>query len=122
MTNSGETEVTNKAPAIHIDRRHQANPKETDGDKAVRLAAAEIDEGKWKLSAAAAAEMNEMPGIALRDGPTPNVVPWNQGDFDRTDASLVLGEHPRVQEALARMEQEKARATKTARSTRSWRR
>jgi hypothetical protein len=37
-------------PAIHIDRKHQSAPKETDGDKAVRLAADEIEGGRWKLS------------------------------------------------------------------------
>jgi hypothetical protein len=97
-------------PAVHIDRRHQSAPSETDGDKAVRLAAEEISAGKWKLPEEAAREMNEVPGLALRDGVTPDVKPWTQEDFDRTDQSLVLGEHPRVQEALARMEREKSEA------------
>jgi len=94
-------------PAIHIDRRHQSAPSETEADKAVRLAGNEIAEGKWKLSPEAQTELNEVPGLALRDGPTPEAVPWSQQDFDRTDQSLVLGEHPRVQEALARLEQQK---------------
>ena len=97
---------------IHIPREHQSAPKETDADKAVRQAAVEIDEGKWKLSPEAETELNEVPGIALRDGATPNVKPWEQADFDRTDQSLVLGEHPRVQEALAKLEEQKTECVK----------
>ena len=91
-----------KSPAVHIDRRHQSAPSETEADKAVRLAAQEIDEGHWQLTREQQVEMGEVPGIALRDGLTPDVKPWSQEDFDRTDESLVLGQHPRVMEALAK--------------------
>jgi hypothetical protein len=102
---------TVKMPFIHIDRRHQKAPKESDGDKAVRQASMEIDEGKWMLPDEAAREMNEVPGLALRAGTADSIDPiknpWSQEDFDRTDGSLVVGQHPRVVEALARMEREK---------------
>jgi hypothetical protein len=97
-----------KFPAVHIDRRHQSAPRETEADQAVRKAAEEIDGGRWKLTREQQTELNEVPGIALRDGPTPDQAPWSQADFDRTDQSLVLGEHPRVQEALAKLEEQKS--------------
>ena len=105
------SKTIDKMPAIHIDRKHQSAPKETDGDKAVRLAADEIEGGRWKLSKEQETEMDVVPGLALRDGITPDVKPWSQEDFDRTDQSLVIGQHPRVVEALARMEAEKSEAT-----------
>lgn len=97
-----------KMPAVHIDRRHQSAPKETEADAAVRQAAEEIDGGRWTLTKEQATELGEVPGIALRDGVTPDVLPWGQGDFDRTDESLVLGQHPRVVEALAKLEEQKS--------------
>ena len=105
------SKTIDKMPAIHIDRKHQSAPKETDGDKAVRLAADEIEGGRGKLSKEQETEMDVVPGLALRDGITPDVKPWSQEDFDRTDQSLVIGQHPRVVEALARMEAEKSEAT-----------
>ena len=94
-------------PAVHIDRRHQSAPAETEADKAVRLAGNEIMEDQWNLSREQQVELDAVPGIALRDGATPDVKPWTQADFDRTDQSLVLGQHPRVVEALAKLEQQK---------------
>lgn len=98
-------------PAIHIDPEHQSAPKETDADKAVRQAAEEIEGGRWGLSREQANELDAVPGLALRAGTAeavdPDKNPWTQADFDRTDESLVLGEHPRVQEALAKLEEQK---------------
>lgn len=102
----------NRAPAVHIDRRHQSAPKETDADKAVRLAAQEIDEGKW---VAPADEMN-MPDVALMTGPRGRAQEFaQQGRFDMnaletTRQTLDLGKHPRVIEALAKLEEEKSTA------------
>jgi hypothetical protein len=108
------SEETDKFPAVHIDRRHQKAPKEAEADKAVRLAAEEIDKGQWTLPAETATEMGEIPGVALRAGTAdfidPAKNPWGQKDFDATDQSLVLGEHPRVLEALQKMEEQKSEA------------
>jgi hypothetical protein len=99
---------TGKFPAVHIDRRHQSAPRETEADKAVRLAADEIREGHWKPDQKALDEIDSVPGLALRAGNAEAVnAPWTQQDFDQTDESLVLAGHPRVQEALARLEAEK---------------
>jgi hypothetical protein len=93
---------------IHIERRHQSAPAETPADKAVALAAEEIDKGQWKPSAEALNEIDAVPGMALRTGTQEYLKqPYTQADFDQTDESLILGEHPRVQEALAKLEQER---------------
>jgi hypothetical protein len=100
--------MTEKAHAVHIDRRHQSAPKETDADKAVRLAAEEIHDGKWMPARDAMLEMDQVPDVALRAGTGDEITrPWTMQDFRNTDESLLLGEHPRVKEALAKLEQEK---------------
>jgi hypothetical protein len=103
----------NKSPVIHIDRRHQSAPKETDADKAVRLAAEEISEGKWTPNKEKLTQLDDMP-IALTSGSAKEARRVAEGatyqDFETTRQSLILGEHPRVIEALARLEQEKSTA------------
>lgn len=99
-------------PAVHIAPEHQSAPKESEADKAVRAAQEEIHEGKWQPSEEAMREAREVPDIALRAGTREYVErPHSLADFERTDETLLLGEHPRVQEALARLESEK-RASK----------
>lgn len=99
--------------AVHIPPEHQSAPKETDADKAVKRAAQEIHEGQWRPSDEALGEIEGLPSIALRAGDAAALgAPLTRGDFDRTDESLVLSEHPAVQEALAKLEQEK-RASKS---------
>ena len=102
-----------EAPAVHIDRRHQSAPSETEADKAVRLAAAEIDEGKWTPNKEKLTQLDDMH-IALSAGPAQEARRVSEGatfqDFETTRQTLILGEHPRVIEAMARLEQEKSTA------------
>jgi hypothetical protein len=69
------------APAIIIARKHQSAPKEHWADKEMRLAAQEIVDGKVKIS----------------DQPEEF---WDYGQ------TQTVAEHPRVKEALARLEKE----------------
>lgn len=109
----GEEFQNGKAPAVHIAAHHQSAPKETEADKAVRLAAREIDEGKWRPNPEKLTQLDDMP-IALAAGTGKEARRIAEGaeykDFEQTRESLILGEHPRVIEALARLEQEKSTA------------
>lgn len=95
-----------------IPPEHQSAPKETDADKAVRLAAQEAYEGKWVPPDAQTA-LDDV-NIALAAGPRQHVKRVAEGatfeDFQQTRESLQLGQHPRVIEALAKLEQEKRTA------------
>lgn len=88
-----------------IPAKHQSSPKEHEADRAIRDAAQEIHDGKW---------VDERPEdeltIALGGGTAEEAEriannPTVQ-DFQNTADSLTLGRHPRVIEALARMEKE----------------
>jgi hypothetical protein len=70
------------APLVIIPRRHQSAPSEHWADKELRLAAEEIDKGQFKVP--------QDPEEMFNYGPT-----------------QFLARHPRVQEALAKLEQEK---------------
>lgn len=97
-----------EAPALHIARHHQAAPQPTWADKEMLKAAQEIDEGQFTPDA------EELPlPIALRVGKHPASY---QGaadieDYARTRASLMLTQHPRVKEALERLEKERDHST-----------
>lgn len=97
---------------VIIPREHQSAPKETDADKAVRLAAEEIHEGKWVPPDPQTA-LDDV-NIALAAGPREMVKRVAEDptyeDFEQTRESLILGQHPRVIEALAKLEQEKRTA------------
>lgn len=102
----------NRAHAVHIDRRHQSAPKETEADKAVRLAAAEIDEGKWRLDQGQQLEADALPTVALRAGTAEYLKSdLSQADYDHTENSLMIAEHPRVQEALRNLEEQRVKST-----------
>jgi hypothetical protein len=98
--------------AIHIPPEHQSAPKETEADKAVRQAAEEIREGKWVPPDAQSA-LDDV-NIALAAGDRTHVKRVAEeatfDDFQQTRESLMLGQHPRVIEALAKLEEEKRTA------------
>lgn len=99
---------------VHIPTEHQSAPKETDADKAVRQAAEEIHEGKWvpRDPQSGVDDLN----IALTAGPRAHAKRVAEDatfeDFQQTRESLILAQHPRVIEALAKLEEEK-RAART---------
>lgn len=70
----------NQAPAVHIPIEHQSAPKQSEADKAVRLAMQEVHEGKF----------------------TPIV----DEEFFDVGWTALLAQHPRVQDALAKLERE----------------
>jgi hypothetical protein len=103
---------------VIIPVEHQSAPKETEADKAVRAAAQEIDEGKWVPNTEAKTAVDDM-NIALYAGPQAEAQrvaergKFNRqvlNDFDHTRNSLAIGQHPRVIEALAKLEEEKRTA------------
>jgi hypothetical protein len=103
--------------AAHIPREHQSAPKETEADKAVRAAAEEIDAGKW-VPPDAQSSVDDI-NIALYTGPRKEAArvaergKFNKrvlSDFEKTRASLQIGQHPRVIEALAKLEEQKRTA------------
>jgi hypothetical protein len=70
------------APLVIIPRRHQSAPGEHWSEKELRLAAEEIDNGQFQ-------------------------VPQDPNEFFNYGPTQFLARHPRVQEALAKLEQEK---------------
>lgn len=97
---------------VHIPLEHQSAPKETEADKAVRSAAAEIHEGKWVPPDAQSA-LDDV-NIALAAGERKHVKRVAEDasyeDFQQTRESLILGQHPAVIEALAKLEEQKRTA------------
>jgi hypothetical protein len=101
---------TAAAPAVHIPRQHQSAPAEHWADKEVRLASDEIRSGQFTPALGEdeflAASVGMQRGPEIRD---PNSL--SRGEVaelqQETLDSLALAQHPRVQEALARLEQEK---------------
>jgi hypothetical protein len=98
-------EGKNKAPAIHIAPEHQSSPKKTWADKEVEKAAEEIRTGQFKP---VLSEEDELFNVGLHRGE----LPGSPLDIDPTSArdSMALAQHPRVIEALKRLEQEKVEA------------
>jgi hypothetical protein len=103
----------NVSPALHIARRHQSAPKATELDVAVRKAAEEIDGGRWIEDPRANPE-KELDGMGLTQ-PTGRLddVVRRMGPHDGFAAEVQqgralsqLGRHPRVQEAIEKLESE----------------
>lgn len=98
----------NKSAALHIPRHHQSAPKEHWADKEVRLAAEEISEGQFTPSY----DEDDVLAVGLQRGldiANPSALS-NQEKLtlaDQTADSMALAQHPRVQDALRRLEQEK---------------
>lgn len=103
--------VLTGAPALHIARRHQSAPKAHPADKAIRQAAEEIDGGRYVEDPHGEAVMDNL-GLALGLGTgkvaTGGVMSMEefQREADTTQVLNQLGRHPRVVEALERMQTE----------------
>jgi hypothetical protein len=94
-----------KAPAVIVPVEHQSAPKEHPADRAIMQAAEEIDSGRYKPPTDI---LEHMPNVALRTG-TPEMLekPVTRADYAHTENTIILAEHPRVKEALARLAQER---------------
>lgn len=93
--------------AVHIPVEHQSAPKESWADKEVRKAAEEIASGQFQPTI----DEDDFLAVGLARG-TAVKDPSKTGPeklrvLQETADSLALAQHPRVQEALARLEQEK---------------
>lgn len=99
-----------EAPAIHIAPEHQSAPKESWADKEVALAAEDIRTGGFRPDLSDDADLIGMVGmnrsLSLQD-PRLATAEDKLAQFGEMADSLALAQHPRVQEALARLEQEK---------------
>ena len=103
-----------KMPAIHIPEEHRATAKEHDVDRALREAATEAAEHRWTPDPGTE-QQDAMTGTGLAlgmggEGVAVGAKP-RLSEFQRTyEENQVLArleEHPRVAEALAKMEREK---------------
>lgn len=103
-----------KAPAVIIPEKHQSAPKQHPVDKEILKAADEIDSGRYTPPAEQLKEFDQLPNVALRTG-TPEMLehPVSRADFAHTENTLILAEHPRVKEAMARLEKERDDARTT---------
>jgi hypothetical protein len=96
-----------KAPAVHIPVEHQSAPNESWADKEVRKAAEEIVTGQFTPVLE-----DDDPLRVLSIGVQRGQLPKNPDDVDMNSLmqTNLLIQHPRVQEALARLEREKCDA------------
>jgi hypothetical protein len=102
-----------QSPALHIARKHQSSPKETDLGRAVKKAAEEIDGGRWIDDDTGSPERAlDGMGLTLPTGELDSVRRrmGMHGQFaqevDTTRTLNKLGRHPRVQEAIEKLQGE----------------
>ncbi len=96
-----------ESPAVVIQRRHQSAPKTHWIDEEVRKAAVEIDEGRYVADESSVGVLDKL-GISLglgSGGVAKGEMPTLE-DFRATRELNQLGRHPRVLEALERLQQE----------------
>jgi hypothetical protein len=96
------------APALHIPREHQSAPKEHWADKEVAKAAEEIRSGQF----VPAEETDNFLAVGLQRGaqlrnPAAMAGAEKLDLVDQTSDSMLLAQHPRVQDALRRLATEK---------------
>ena len=101
----------NQSPVLHIPREHQSAPKEHWADKEVRLAADEIESGQFTP----VRDEDDFLAVGLNRGASiadPAALDGAEKlrRIAETADSLALAQHPRVQEALRRLETEKREA------------
>ena len=90
-----------EAPAIHIAPEHQSAPAKSWADKEVEKAAEEIRTGQFVPQD----DPDDVVPVVLQRGQ--QIKDPSKIDFDSMQGSMALAQHPRVQEALARLEMEK---------------
>lgn len=102
-----------QSAALHIARRHQSAPKAHPAEAEIRKAAEEIDGGRYVADTRASDEQ-ALDGLGLALGMGMDGVAVGEvasfADFHREEQATrqmnELGRHPRVLEAMARMERE----------------
>jgi hypothetical protein len=99
-----------KSAAVHIPRQHQSAPKQHWADKEVEKAAEEIRAGQFTPDLSDDADilgaLSVTRGIGIKD-PRHATMQENLANIAEMADSLALAQHPRVKEALARLELEK---------------
>jgi len=100
-----------KAPAVHIPREHQSAPKKTDADIAVEKAAEEIRTGQFtpNFDEDDFLAVGLARGLGLKD-PAHISGEEKMRRIRETADSMALAQHPRVQDALRQLAQEKREA------------
>lgn len=101
------------APAVIIARRHQSAPAEHPAERAIKKAAEEISSGRYIPELDEGQKFLDSMGIALglgKDGVAKGEKPTLE-DFRATRDLNQIANHPRVVEALKRMEQEVEKST-----------
>lgn len=105
----------NQAPALHIPREHQSAPADHWADKEVKLAAEEIQKGQFRPDLSDDADILGMVGmtrsLALKD-PNHATTAEKLASIGEMNDAAALKQHPRVQEALIRL-QDEVRTAKT---------
>jgi hypothetical protein len=98
----------NQSPALHIPRQHQSAPKETDADREVRKAAEEIASGNF-VPADDGDDILQSMAVDVQRG---RDIPLGKNVLHHNSLleTEVLMKHPRVIEALAKLEREKSDA------------
>jgi hypothetical protein len=102
-----------QSPAMHIARQHQSAPKAHPAEAEIRKAAVEIDEGRY-VEDRRGAEERAVDGLGLAlgmgiegvaVGNAPSFEDWHREE-KATRQMNELGRHPRVLEAMERMQHE----------------
>lgn len=96
--------------AVQIPREHQSAPKEHWADREIIEAAREIDEGQFQPDRDD--DVLDAFGVGLRRGQNIPADPRSIDPMGLADTAALI-QHPRVKEALARLEQEKRDARNT---------
>jgi hypothetical protein len=102
-----------QSAAVHIKRRHQSAPKAHPAEAEIRKAAVEIDEGRY-VEDSRGSDERALDGLGLAlgfgidgvaIGDAPSFEKWRKEE-QATRQMNELGRHPRVQEAMERMQLE----------------
>lgn len=107
-----EKETMENMPTVLIPRKHQSAPKEHWADKEIKKAAEEIDAGRYIPDAPSDASTMNGLGLALGLGNRGVAVGEKPrlSEFQQTRDFEMLGQHPRVMEAMERLQREKEEA------------
>jgi len=95
----------NQSPALHISRQHQSAPKETDADREIRKASEEIASGNF-VPADDADNILDTLAVDVQRG-REIAIGKNAVHHNSLLETELLMKHPRVIEALAKLEQQK---------------
>ena len=103
-----EDKIITQSPAVHIAPEHQSAPRETWADKEIKQAAEEIRSGQFVPEVDPDDPLGAL-SLGLQRGALPNNP--KQIDMRSMMETEILLQHPRVQEAMAKLENEKREAS-----------